>query len=301
MIESILTEWRFRLPHGYPKSEADYEVLRDVILEMTDISGAAADQIVTRAQNITEQADSDNNPLHNTTPNSIQDDIADLLTNIKTQTKQQQLESFANYTAKHYPQSWITKLSGTTGIFNVTDIIENEYFGVDIKSYRNPGTAIEAVLFDYIIKNTGEKIDHINLPGKDGVSDNSTFEVKSTENASFSIQLQTTFFSDDPTKYYLFVIRDGQGYNFDNFKVYVVSSQLLRKLSLGNEIYAEIKKSGTSELLKKQINDGLQTLNFDKQIASVIISGETGEYEKQFRIGNNVSVRFLIFIEPKKF
>ena len=301
MIDSILTEWRYRLESGYPKNEQDYEVLRDVILEMTDLSETAADQIVTQAQGITEQADSDNTPLHNINPNSIQDDIADLLDNIKTQTKQQQLESFANYTAKHYPQTWITKLSGTTGIFNVTDIIDNEHFGVDIKSYINAGTAIEAVLFEYITQNTGEQIDHVDLPGQDGVSNNSTFEVKSTQKSSVSIQLQTTFFSNDPTKYYLFVIRDGSGYNFDNFKVYVVSSQLLRKLSLGNEIYSEIEKSGTSELLKKQIKDGLQTLNFDEQIASVITSGETGEYEKQFRIGNNVSVRFLIFIEPKKF
>jgi len=301
MIDSILTEWRYRLESGYPKNKQDYEVLRDVILEMTDLSVTAADQIVTRAQGITEQADSDSTPLHNINPNSIQDDIADLLDNIKTQTKQQQLESFANYTAKHYPQTWITKLSGTTGIFNVTDIIDNEHFGVDIKSYRNAGTAIEAVLFEYITQITGEKIDHVDLPGQDGVSATSTFEVKSTQKSSVSIQLQTTFFSNDPTKYYLFVIRDGSGYNFDNFKVYVVSSQLLRKLSLGNEIYSEIEKSGTSELLKKQIKDGLQTLNFDEQIASVITSGETGEYEKQFRIGNNVSVRFLIFIEPKKF
>jgi len=301
MIDSILTEWRYRLESGYPKNKQDYEVLRDVILEMTDLSVTAADQIVTRAQGITEQADSDSTPLHNINPNSIQDDIADLLDNIKTQTKQQQLESFANYTAKHYPQTWITKLSGMTGIFNVTDIIDNEHFGVDIKSYRNAGTAIEAVLFEYITQITGEKIDHVDLPGQDGVSATSTFEVKSTQKSSVSIQLQTTFFSNDPTKYYLFVIRDGSGYNFDNFKVYVVSSQLLRKLSLGNEIYSEIEKSGTSELLKKQIKDGLQTLNFDEQIASVITSGETGEYEKQFRIGNNVSVRFLIFIEPKKF
>jgi len=301
MIDSILTEWRYRLESGYPKNEQDYEVLRDVILEMTDLSETAADQIVTQAQGITEQADSDSTPLHNINPNSIQDDIADLLDNIKTQTKQQQLESFANYTAKHYTQSWITKLSGTTGIFNVTDIIDNEHFGVDIKSYRNAGTAIEAVLFEYITQITGEQIDHVDLPGQDGVSSTSTFEVKSTQKSSVSIQLQTTFFSNDPTKYYLFVIRDGSGYNFDNFKVYVVSSQLLRKLSLGNEIYSEIEKSGTSELLKKQIKDGLQTLNFDEQIASVITSGETGEYEKQFRIGNNVSVRFLIFIEPKKF
>ena len=54
MVNSILTEWRFRLESGYPKSEADYAVLRDVILEMTDLSEAAADQIVQQAHGITE-------------------------------------------------------------------------------------------------------------------------------------------------------------------------------------------------------------------------------------------------------
>ena len=60
MVNSILTEWRFRLESGYPKSEADYAVLRDVILEMTDLSEADADQIVRQAQGITE-AEPENN------------------------------------------------------------------------------------------------------------------------------------------------------------------------------------------------------------------------------------------------
>lgn len=54
MIDSILTEWRFRLESGYPKTKADYAVLRDVILEMTDLTESAADQIVRQAQGITE-------------------------------------------------------------------------------------------------------------------------------------------------------------------------------------------------------------------------------------------------------
>lgn len=299
MIDSILTEWLFRLESGYPKTQKDYDILRDVIREMTDLSEDDATSIIKQARGLTESIDE--SPLHNINPDSKQDDIAELLDKIKTQTKQQQLESFANYTAKHYPQSWLTQLTGTTGIFFVNDIIDKEYFGIDIKSYKNSGTAIEAVLFEYISQVTDEKIDHVDLSGQDGISQNNSYEVKSTKDSSISIQLQTTFFSNDPTKYYLFVLRDGQGYNFDNFKVYVVSSQLLRKLSLGSEIYDEIEKSGTSELLKKQIQSGLQTLNFNDQIASVITSGETGEYEKQFRIGNNISVRFLIFIEPKKF
>lgn len=49
MIDSILTEWRFRLPHGYPKTADDFTILKDVILELTNIDLSEAEQIVQRA------------------------------------------------------------------------------------------------------------------------------------------------------------------------------------------------------------------------------------------------------------
>ena len=49
MIDSILTEWRFRLPHGYPKTAEDFTILKDVILEMTNIDLSDAERIVQRA------------------------------------------------------------------------------------------------------------------------------------------------------------------------------------------------------------------------------------------------------------
>ena len=59
MIESILTEWRYRLPSGYPKTIDDFTVLRDVILEMTDIDLTEAEYIVRQAMGnvVTEQND----------------------------------------------------------------------------------------------------------------------------------------------------------------------------------------------------------------------------------------------------
>ena len=60
MIDSILTEWRFRLPHGYPKSADDFTILKDVILEMTNIDLTDAERIVQKAMfgTIYEQIDS---------------------------------------------------------------------------------------------------------------------------------------------------------------------------------------------------------------------------------------------------
>jgi len=64
MINSILVEWRYRLPHGYPKTVDDFAILKDVILEMTDIDLSEAEQIVRRAMVgvISEQTTNQNTP-----------------------------------------------------------------------------------------------------------------------------------------------------------------------------------------------------------------------------------------------
>ena len=38
-IDSILTEWSYRLPNGYPTRAQDYEVLYDVLIETAKITG----------------------------------------------------------------------------------------------------------------------------------------------------------------------------------------------------------------------------------------------------------------------
>ena len=49
-IDSILTEWSYRLPNGYPTRAQDYEVLYDVLIETAKITPTEARQIVERAQ-----------------------------------------------------------------------------------------------------------------------------------------------------------------------------------------------------------------------------------------------------------
>lgn len=53
-IDSILTEWSYRLPKGYPTRSKDYELLYHVILEMTDLTPLEARTIVNRAQGLNE-------------------------------------------------------------------------------------------------------------------------------------------------------------------------------------------------------------------------------------------------------
>jgi hypothetical protein len=56
-IDSILTEWSYRLPKGYPTRSKDYELLYHVILEMTELTPLEARIIANRAQGLNEQTD----------------------------------------------------------------------------------------------------------------------------------------------------------------------------------------------------------------------------------------------------
>ena len=54
-IDSIITEWTYRLPKGYPESESDYRVLYDVLQEMTTLDTEQRDRIVNQARGLNEQ------------------------------------------------------------------------------------------------------------------------------------------------------------------------------------------------------------------------------------------------------
>ena len=62
-MHKILTEWTYRLDSGYPKTNSDYEVLRDVLLEMTDFNTSVINNIVNQSNGLTEQdPDSEQDP-----------------------------------------------------------------------------------------------------------------------------------------------------------------------------------------------------------------------------------------------
>jgi len=59
-INSIITEWTYRLPKGYPTQVKDYDVLREILDEMTDLPPAQKAGIVRRAQGLSEQDEEEN-------------------------------------------------------------------------------------------------------------------------------------------------------------------------------------------------------------------------------------------------
>jgi hypothetical protein len=78
-IDSILTEWSYRLPKGYPTRPKDYEVLYHVILEMTDLTPLEARVIANQAQGvITEQLEFSQLNLSDDLTQQIQNRYEDL-------------------------------------------------------------------------------------------------------------------------------------------------------------------------------------------------------------------------------
>ena len=56
-INSIINEWTYRLPKGYPDCDEDYIELRNVLQEQTNLSEIQQDAIVRRAMGLKEQED----------------------------------------------------------------------------------------------------------------------------------------------------------------------------------------------------------------------------------------------------
>ena len=55
-VDSIITEWTYRLPKGYPTTDSDYNILRNVLSEMTNLSENDLDRIVNQAKGLQEQS-----------------------------------------------------------------------------------------------------------------------------------------------------------------------------------------------------------------------------------------------------
>ena len=76
-MHKILTEWTYRLDSGYPKTDSDYEVLRDVLVELTDLSRPDINTIVNKSKVLKEQDDSED----------ISGDFISVMENVLTKAK----------------------------------------------------------------------------------------------------------------------------------------------------------------------------------------------------------------------
>lgn len=158
----------------------------------------------------------------------------------------------------------------------------------------NIGKEIEQCIENYA-KKQGLDSSLIRGKGKDVFINGKELEVKSSEKEIINTKLQTSFYQNNPNKFYCFVTNT----KHENIQIRIVSSQLLYEISLGNKIISEIKETKNSTTLTSQIEKGLNQLNFVEIIKTALLTGESSDVSKSFEIGNGVKIRFLIFIEPK--
>jgi hypothetical protein len=223
--------------------------------------------------------------------------IKDLTGKQKGPSKLQTFTELSNLTYKQYKSN----LGKITDIFpNTVNTIENWKSYVD-KDLSNKGVLVENSIKNYIIaQNKGVEVKEISKgKGEDLMIDGKIVEVKSMQDDKINTQLQTSFYVNDPNKFYIFVSKTSS----PDIDLRIVSSQLLYRAALGDEIVDEIeaKKGEGSDILSQQLENGLKTLDVKKFIMSSLLTGKTSEGSKSFFIGkdDNIRVRFVIYIEPK--
>jgi hypothetical protein len=104
-IDSILTEWSYRLPSGYPTRSKDYELLYHVILEMTGCSPLVARNIVNKAQGLNEQTEPGD--LLDFTRLGVSQDMIDQIQDRYDNLSPAEQADFNNNYRKHTIQSFI--------------------------------------------------------------------------------------------------------------------------------------------------------------------------------------------------
>lgn len=293
-IDSIITEWTYRLEKGYPDCPEDYIELRNVLREQTDLPIEEQDAIVRRAMGLEE------------TVNISGNEFANLLDTLSIDSsKLVQVQELAKYTKQYTDFGNQINETSFSYDFGEYDSENNNYFGVDIN--MNLSDICEYLILKLI--ETKSDIPMIWFVGQqrgvDGQSKDGKylFEIKAAQKPSPNINLQTTFFAadtDNTEKYYIFIYHNNDRTNLKFNNINIVSSELLRKISLGEKIYSELQ-SGYSETLKDQLQSGLANFNFQDQIVAALTTGDTSEYQKSFKIGNNIGVRFKIEFYSTKF
>lgn len=193
-------------------------------------------------------------------------------------------KKLATYTQKYYGDDPVVKL------FPPGTVIENwKELTAQEKSLRGTGERVEATLVEYA-KSKGVDANYIGGKGHDADIAGRSVEVKSSEKAEPQMQLQTTFFSNDPKKFYALATNTSS----ENLTVSVISSKLLYRLALGKEIEKQLEDLQDSDSLKKAVQEGLQRVNLNKIIYETLKTGRANEDIKSFKLGNGVRVRFIV-------
>ena len=115
-INSLITEWTYRLTKGYPDSESDYQELDRVLTEMTDLSETERMAIIRKAKGLSEQEDDESQDILDTNEESIRttlnniglpNDIITQVMSIYSQLSNNEQTEFNKNFRKHSIESYV--------------------------------------------------------------------------------------------------------------------------------------------------------------------------------------------------
>lgn len=219
-----------------------------------------------------------------------EEEYKQLLEDIKSKTKDEIFSKLAEFTYINY----IEVLEKVVKIFPTPICKIKNWKQFEGSKRSNIGLELEQVFVNYLKFNGVEASLIKNGRGKDVKVGDLDFEIKSSAKPTINTLLQTSFYTNDPKKFYLFITNTKK----ENIEVRIVSSQLLYRLSLGEQVYQEIINN-QSNTLDRQIQEGLNSIDFTSTIKASLL-GEQFNESKTFSVGENVNVRFLIYFEPRK-
>lgn len=195
----------------------------------------------------------------------------------------------SKYTLKKYSK----ELEELNSVFTSNVITIKDWRQYISHEESNNGKKVEIAVLNYF-KTFNIQAESTRGQGLDITIGNKVIDVKSSEKNTINTQLQTSFYTDNPYKFYILVTNTKR----KNIELRIVSSQILRQISLGDDIFSELKH-GNSDTLNKEIENGLRTLDFNHFITTSITKGKSADTTKSFKVGNDIRVRFVIYIEPK--
>jgi hypothetical protein len=217
-------------------------------------------------------------------------DVIDKVESDDKITKTKLFDLLADYTYKYYN----SELGDIKKVFpNPVSTLGSWRDYVERKE-SNVGKEIEQAVELYS-QEQGVEASSIRGKGTDVNIDGKEVEIKSSSGNTITTMLQTSFYKNNPNKFYLFASNSSKS----DLTIRIVSSELLYRLSLGDDIADELATNKQSQKLLDQINTGLETLDFPHLIQTSLTTGESLDVKKSFKVGKNIKVRFVIYIEPQ--
>lgn len=235
-------------------------------------------------------------------PTEKKDKLLELVQRVAKKSKVEKFTELSKFTYENYKKELgdiATVFKTNTGAFVLKDW--RKYVTEAGELAKSVGEKAESAIYGYAIQNGADQSTSDwgtgQIPGVDIVISGKEVEAKSKKNDAINLMLQTTFFANDPNKFYMFIANTDK----KDLIIRTVSAEVLNFLTLGEKIHGEIAAGGESETLKQQVIDGLSNLNFEDRIIDSLLNRKQGKYENAFFIGDSgdIKVRFLIFIEPK--